>query len=104
MQQLTNRRSENGRRRMVAHGKRLREGKGKTRQQDDLARQRSELPWVKVETDYVFAAPQGKVEPADLFGPQSQLVVYHFMFGPDWPEGCPSCSYVWITSMARPRT
>src|SRR5262249_36178224 len=65
-----------------------------THQYDDLARQRAELPWVKVDKEYVFEGPRGKVKLADLFGEQSQLVVYHFMFGPDWTEGCPSCSYL----------
>jgi len=65
-----------------------------TRQRDELARERRELPWVRVEKNYVFDAPQGKVRLADLFGGHSQLVVYHFMFGPDWKEGCPSCSFV----------
>src|SRR5437899_5778322 len=68
--------------------------KENTRQRDELARQRRELPWVKVDKNYVFDAPQGKVRLADLFGPHSQLFIYHFMFGPDWAEGCPSCSYV----------
>lgn len=65
-----------------------------TRQYDELVRQRAELPWVKVEKEYVFEGPRGKVTLADLFGEQSQLVVYHFMFGPEWTEGCPSCSYL----------
>src|SRR3954470_22362989 len=65
-----------------------------TRQRDELARQRRELPWVKVDQDYAFESPQGTVKLADLFGPHSQLLVYHFMFGPDWAEGCPSCSFV----------
>src|SRR6476620_10988514 len=65
-----------------------------TRQRDELARERRELPWVRIEKDYVFDAPHGKVRLADLFGGHSQLVVYHFMFGPDWKEGCPSCSFV----------
>ena len=65
-----------------------------TRQRDELARQRRRLPWVRVEKDYVFDAPQGSVTLADLFGGRSQLIVYHFMFGPDWAEGCPSCSFV----------
>ena len=65
-----------------------------TRQRDQLARERRELPWVRVEKDYVFDTPQGRVHLADLFGGHSQLVVYHFMFGPDWKEGCPSCSFV----------
>ena len=72
----------------------LAEEKEHTRRRDELARQRRELPWAKVETDYVFDAPQGRVTLADLFGPRSQLLVYHFMFGPDWAEGCPSCSFV----------
>ena len=65
-----------------------------TRQRDALARERHELPWVKVEKTYAFDTPEGKVTLADLFRGRSQLVVYHFMFGPDWAEGCPSCSYV----------
>ena len=68
--------------------------KENTRERDELARQRRELPWVKIEQDYVFDAPHGQVKLADLFGPHSQLIVYHFMFGPNWAEGCPSCSFV----------
>jgi len=64
-----------------------------TRVRDELARQRRELPWVKVEKDYVFDAPEGRVSLGDLFGGKGQLLVYHFMFGPDWNEGCPSCSF-----------
>ena len=65
-----------------------------TRERDELARLRRELPWEKVEKNYVFESPQGKATLADLFGGCSQLLIYHFMFGPDWAEGCPSCSYV----------
>jgi len=65
-----------------------------TRQHDEIARQRRELPWVKVEEKYVFDAPEGNVTLADLFKGKSQLFIYHFMFGPDWKEGCPSCSYI----------
>ncbi|MBC8105436.1 MAG: DUF899 domain-containing protein [Anaerolineae bacterium] len=65
-----------------------------TRQRDELARQRRDLPWVRVEADYVFDAPHGKVTLAELFGEKSQLIVYHFMYGPEWKEGCPSCSFV----------
>jgi predicted dithiol-disulfide oxidoreductase (DUF899 family) len=65
-----------------------------TRKRDELALQRRELPWVKVEKRYEFEGPSGKATLADLFGGRSQLVVYHFMFGPDWQEGCPSCSFV----------
>src|SRR6266849_2235143 len=65
-----------------------------TRLRDDLSRQRRDLPWEKVEKKYVFDGPKGKQTLADLFGKQSQLIVYHFMFGPGWKEGCPSCSYI----------
>jgi predicted dithiol-disulfide oxidoreductase (DUF899 family) len=68
--------------------------KENTRQRDELARQRRELPWVRVDKNYVFDSAQGKVTLADLFGAHSQLLIYHFMFGPDWAEGCPSCSFV----------
>src|SRR5258707_13034724 len=64
-----------------------------TRARDELARQRRELPWVKVEKPYTFDAPEGRVTLADLFAGKGQLVVYHFMFGPDWNEGWPSCSF-----------
>jgi predicted dithiol-disulfide oxidoreductase (DUF899 family) len=64
-----------------------------THQREELARARRELPWVKVEKDYVFDAPEGRVRLGDLFGGKGQLVVQHFMFGPDWNEGCPSCSF-----------
>lgn len=65
-----------------------------TRLRDELSRQRRELPWEKVEKKYVFEGPKGKETLADLFGGRSQLIVYHFMFGPGWKEGCPSCSFV----------
>src|SRR5260370_13335238 len=61
---------------------------------DELSRQRRELPWEKVEKTYVFDGPKGKETLADLFGGRSQLIVYHFMFGPEWVEGCPSCSFI----------
>lgn len=63
-----------------------------TRLRDQLTQERSELPWEPVEKRYVFDGPQGKETLADLFAGRSQLVVYHFMFGPDWNAGCPSCS------------
>jgi predicted dithiol-disulfide oxidoreductase (DUF899 family) len=63
-----------------------------TKLRDDLSRQRRELPWEKVEKNYVFDGPNGKVTLSELFGNKSQLIIYHFMFGPDWKEGCPSCS------------
>src|SRR5438445_1443920 len=65
-----------------------------THLRDELSRQRRELPWEKVEKNYVFEGPRGQVTLADLFGGRSQLVVYHFMFGPGWKEGCPSCSFI----------
>jgi predicted dithiol-disulfide oxidoreductase (DUF899 family) len=61
---------------------------------DELSRQRRELPWEKVEKAYVFDGPKGKEALADLFAGRSQLIVYHFMFGPGWKEGCPSCSFL----------
>jgi predicted dithiol-disulfide oxidoreductase (DUF899 family) len=65
-----------------------------TRQSDELARLRRLLPWVKVDKSYVFDAPEGQKTLADLFGDQSQLLVYHFMFSPEWEEGCKSCSFL----------
>ncbi len=64
-----------------------------SRLRDDLNRQRRELPWVKVEKPYVFEGPNGRETLADLFENRTQLVVYHFMFNPEWNEGCPSCSF-----------
>jgi predicted dithiol-disulfide oxidoreductase (DUF899 family) len=65
-----------------------------TRLQDELSKERRQQPWVKVEKKYVFAGSKGEETLADLFEGRSQLFVYHFMFGPDWEEGCPSCSMV----------
>jgi len=65
-----------------------------TRQKDAVSAERRKLPWVKLEKNYVFDGPNGKVALADLFDGRSQLLVYHFMFGPDWAEGCPSCSFL----------
>ena len=65
-----------------------------TRQRDELSAARRALPWVKIEERYVFDGPGGAVALADAFDGRGQLVVYHFMFGPDWQEGCPSCSYL----------
>jgi predicted dithiol-disulfide oxidoreductase (DUF899 family)/uncharacterized damage-inducible protein DinB len=65
-----------------------------TRLRDDLSRMRRELPWEKVEKNYVFDGPTGKQSLADLFDGRSQLIIYHFMFGPGWKEGCPSCSFL----------
>jgi predicted dithiol-disulfide oxidoreductase (DUF899 family) len=65
-----------------------------TRLRDEIARQRQQLPWEKVEKNYVFDGPNGKVSLADLFADKSQLIVYHFMFAPDWAEGCRGCSFI----------
>jgi predicted dithiol-disulfide oxidoreductase (DUF899 family) len=64
-----------------------------TRLRDEVNRQRRELPWVKIDKQYVFDAPSGKETLADLFEQRSQLIVYHFMFSPNWDEGCPHCSF-----------
>ena len=72
----------------------LKNEKELTRLRDAHSRQRRELPWVKVEKTYEFDTPEGKRSLADLFAGRSQLVVYHFMCGPEWKEGCPSCSDV----------
>jgi predicted dithiol-disulfide oxidoreductase (DUF899 family) len=65
-----------------------------TRARDDLSTARRALPWVRVEKDYVFAAPGGDKSFADLFDGRDQLMVYHFMLGPDWKQGCKACSYL----------
>jgi predicted dithiol-disulfide oxidoreductase (DUF899 family) len=72
----------------------LKKEKEFSRLRDQLTRQRQELPWEKVVKSYVFEGPKGKETLADLFGGRSQLIVYHFMLGPDWKEGCPSCSFI----------
>ena len=79
---------------LAARKELLRKEKEFTRLRDELSRQRRELPWEKVEKQYVFEGPTGKETLADLFGGKSQLIVYHFMLGPDWKEGCPSCSFL----------
>jgi predicted dithiol-disulfide oxidoreductase (DUF899 family) len=63
-----------------------------TRRHDALARERRELPWVRVDKKYVFETSEGSVTLTELFGDKNQLMIYHFMFGPDWEQGCPSCS------------
>jgi predicted dithiol-disulfide oxidoreductase (DUF899 family) len=65
-----------------------------TRRGDELARQRQELPWVRIDKDYRFDTEDGEATLADLFRGRSQLIVHHFMYGPEMPEGCPSCSSV----------
>ncbi len=65
-----------------------------TRLNDDIAQKRRALPWVRIDKEYRFDTGEGTATLADLFHGRSQLIVYHFMFGPDWEEGCPSCSGV----------
>ena len=72
----------------------LKEEKELTRRGDELARKRRELPWVPVEKDYRFETESGTKALADLFGDRSQLLVYHFMFGPTYEVGCPVCSSI----------
>lgn len=76
------------RKELLAKEKRL------TQERDALAQELRDLPWVKVEKKYVFDTPSGKKMLAELFNGRSQLIVYHFMFGAEWKEGCPSCSIV----------
>lgn len=79
---------------LAARKELLKKEKAATRVRDELAADRRKLPWVKVEKNYVFDTPEGRKTLAELFNGRSQLVIYHFMFGPDWQEGCPSCSYL----------
>jgi predicted dithiol-disulfide oxidoreductase (DUF899 family) len=65
-----------------------------TRRSDEVARQRQQLPWVRLDKDYSFETDQGRASLADLFGGRSQLLVYHFMFGPEYTAGCPACSAI----------
>jgi predicted dithiol-disulfide oxidoreductase (DUF899 family) len=65
-----------------------------TRRGDELARRRQELPWVRIDKEYRFATDEGSASLADLFRGRSQLLMYHFMFGPDYTAGCPSCSSI----------
>jgi predicted dithiol-disulfide oxidoreductase (DUF899 family) len=72
----------------------LKEEKELTRRSDELARRRQELPWVRIDKDYRFETDEGNASLRDLFRGRSQLLVYHFMFGPDYKAGCPSCSAI----------
>jgi predicted dithiol-disulfide oxidoreductase (DUF899 family) len=71
----------------------LEKEKAFTKAREELARERRELPWERIDKVYDFEGPEGRLTLGDLFGDHSQLVVYHFMLGPDWKEGCPSCSF-----------
>jgi predicted dithiol-disulfide oxidoreductase (DUF899 family) len=79
---------------LVARLELLKEEKELTRRSDELARRRQELPWVRVTKEYRFETEEGSGSLADLFRGRSQLLVYHFMFGPDYTAGCPSCSAI----------
>jgi predicted dithiol-disulfide oxidoreductase (DUF899 family) len=72
----------------------LADEKALSKARDRVAEQRRELPWVKVDKEYVFDTPDGRQTLAQLFDGRSQLIVYHFMFGPGWEEGCPGCSFL----------
>ena len=79
---------------LAARKELLRKEKELTRLRDEISRQRRALPWERVEKKYIFDGPRGKETLSDLFGGRSQLMIYHFMFGPGWKEGCPSCSFL----------
>src|SRR5262245_42434960 len=78
---------------IAARKKLLAKEKTFTRQRDALDKFRRQLPWEKVEKKYVFDGPDGKETLGDLFGEHNQLLVYHFMFAPEWREGCAHCSF-----------
>jgi predicted dithiol-disulfide oxidoreductase (DUF899 family) len=78
---------------LTARTEHLAKEKEFTHLRDQLSEARRNLPWVKIDKDYLFDGPDGKVSLSELFGGCSQLLIYHFMFGPDWDEGCPSCSF-----------
>lgn len=79
---------------LAARKELLEKEKAFTRLREELSRQRRDLPWEKVEKEYLFEGPGGRETLLDLFGAQSQLIVYHFMFDPEWEEGCKSCSFL----------
>jgi predicted dithiol-disulfide oxidoreductase (DUF899 family) len=79
---------------LTARERFLKKEKEFNRLRDELSHERRELPREVVEKQYVFQGPKGKVTLSDLFDGRSQLIVYHFMFGPEWTEGCPSCSFI----------
>jgi predicted dithiol-disulfide oxidoreductase (DUF899 family) len=79
---------------LIARKAHLAREKELTKLRDQVSAERRELPWVMIEKNYVFDTPDGKQTLADLFGGRSQLVVYHFMFGPGWKEGCDGCSFL----------
>jgi predicted dithiol-disulfide oxidoreductase (DUF899 family) len=78
---------------LAARRRLLEEEKAFTRQRDALSARRREMPWERIEKDYRFEGPDGALSLADLFKGRSQLIIYHFMLGPDWENGCKSCSF-----------
>ena len=78
---------------LIARKKFLLEEKNFSKLPDELNLQRRKLPWVKVEKEYLFDGPRGKVPLADLFSGKSQLIIYHFIFGPGWQHACEHCSF-----------
>src|SRR3989440_5408854 len=79
---------------LAARLKLLEAEKELTRRSDELAQRRQQLPWVRVDKDYQFDTDEGRASLSDLFRGRSQLIVYHFMFGPDYKAGCPNCSAI----------
>jgi predicted dithiol-disulfide oxidoreductase (DUF899 family) len=79
---------------LAARKQLLKKEKEFTKLRDELSHERRELPWAKVEKQYTFQGPKGRETLAQLFDGRSQLIVYHFMLGPGWKEGCPSCSFL----------
>ncbi len=80
---------------LVARQELLRKEKAFTKARDELSAARRALPWERVAKDYAFETPRGRASLSDLFDGRRQLIVYHFMLGPDWEEGCKSCSF-WV--------
>jgi predicted dithiol-disulfide oxidoreductase (DUF899 family) len=79
---------------LAARKELLKKEREATHLRDEVSRLRLELPWEKVEKKYEFTVANGKQTLADLFGGKNQLMIYHFMLGPGWKEGCPSCSFI----------
>jgi predicted dithiol-disulfide oxidoreductase (DUF899 family) len=78
---------------LTARQQHLAKEKEFTRLRDQLSQERRDLPWVKVDKPYIFDGPNGKESLSEVFAGRGQLLVYHFMFGPEWSEGCKSCSF-----------
>src|SRR4029434_6249228 len=79
---------------LTARKELLEEEKALTRRNDEVARRRQDLPWVRIDKDYRFDADEGSAPLAELFRGRSQLLIYHFMFGPDYKAGCATCSTI----------